>query len=97
MSKYLTAPVKSSSLPKGFHIIGNEAAERFSFYGMRSILFVYMTTYLMQPGGLLDTFTDQEAKSWTHLFVASAYFSLSWVHCFQMPGGVSTEPLLHCR
>ncbi len=75
MSKYLTAPVKSSSLPKGIpYIIGNEAAERFSFYGMRSILFVYMTTYLMQPGGLLDTFTDQEAKSWTHLFVASAYF-----------------------
>ena len=56
-------PRKSSSLPKGIpYIIGNEAAERFSFYGMRSILFVYMTTYLMQPGGLLDTFTDQEAK-----------------------------------
>ena len=73
---YLTAPVKSKGMPKGIpYIIGNEAAERFSFYGMRSVLFVFMTTYLMQPGGGLDTYTDQEAKKWVHLFVASAYFS----------------------
>ena len=72
---YLTAPVKSKGMPKGIpYIIGNEAAERFSFYGMRSVLFVFMTTYLMQPGGGLDTYTDQEAKKWVHLFVASAYF-----------------------
>ena len=72
---YLTAPVKSETMPKGIpYIIGNEAAERFSFYGMRSVLFVFMTTYLMQPGGALDTFTDQEAKKWVHFFVASAYF-----------------------
>ena len=62
-------------MPKGIpYIIGNEAAERFSFYGMRAVLFVFLTTYLMQPDGRLDTFTDQEAKSWVHLFLASAYF-----------------------
>ena len=72
---YLTAPVKSKELPKGIpYIIGNEAAERFSFYGMRSILLVFMTTYLMQPSGQLDTYSDQEAKKWVHRFVASAYF-----------------------
>ena len=32
-------------------IVGNELAERFSFYGMRSILLAYMTLYLCQPGG----------------------------------------------
>ena len=72
---YLTSPVKSKEMPKGIpYIIGNEAAERFSFYGMRAVLFVFLTTYLIQPGGQLDTFTDQEAKGWVHLFVASAYF-----------------------
>jgi POT family proton-dependent oligopeptide transporter len=74
-SPYLTAPVKNKGMPKGIpYIIGNEAAERFSFYGMRSVLMVFMTTYLIQPGGALDVYTDQEAKGWVHLFVASAYF-----------------------
>ena len=49
---YRTAPVKSTEMPKGIpYIIGNEAAERFSFYGMRGILVVFMVHYLMQPGG----------------------------------------------
>jgi len=47
MTKYLTAPVASKELPKGIpYIIGNEAAERFSFYGMKGILVVFMTKYL---------------------------------------------------
>jgi proton-dependent oligopeptide transporter, POT family len=34
-------------MPSGIpHIIGNEAAERFSFYGMKAILFVFLTQYL---------------------------------------------------
>ena len=34
----LTAPVATTELPKGIpYIIGNEAAERFSFYGMKEI------------------------------------------------------------
>ena len=74
MSKYLTAPVKTPHYLRGFPTLLETRLRSVFPYGMRSILFVYMTTYLMQPGGLLDTFTDQEAKSWTHLFVASAYF-----------------------
>ena len=47
MSNYLTAPRASTKLPKGIpYIIGNEAAERFSFYGMKGILVVFMTKYL---------------------------------------------------
>ena len=38
---YQTAPLLTDRMPKGIpYIIGNEAAERFSFYGMRAILFV---------------------------------------------------------
>ena len=46
MSKrpYATAPVASTKMPPGIpYIVGNEAAERFSFYGMRSILVIFMT------------------------------------------------------
>ncbi|MEE3364350.1 MAG: hypothetical protein VX304_01800, partial [Planctomycetota bacterium] len=40
---FLTAPLPSSRMPSGIpFIVGNEAAERFSFYGMKSILFVFM-------------------------------------------------------
>lgn len=48
------------------YIVGNEAAERFSFYGMRSILVVFMTGHLL--------FDDSHAKSVFHLFVAANYF-----------------------
>ena len=47
MNKYLTAPRASKDIPKGIpYIIGNEAAERFSFYGMKGIMVVFMTKYL---------------------------------------------------
>ena len=50
--KYLTAPVQTTKMPKGIpYIIGNEAAERFSFYGMKGILLIFMTQYLfLLPG-----------------------------------------------
>lgn len=44
-------------MPKGIpYIIANEAAERFSFYGMKAILVVFMTQYLWLMG---DAPTDQ--------------------------------------
>ena len=54
-------------------LLGMSLAERFSFYGMRSILLVYMTSYLCQPAGALDLFPNKEAEAWVHLFVGSAY------------------------
>jgi proton-dependent oligopeptide transporter, POT family len=72
---FLTAPAKSTGLPPGIpYIIGNEAAERFSFYGMRAILVVFMTSYLRDRTGGLAVMGDNEASGWYHAFVASNYF-----------------------
>ena len=72
--KYLTAPVKSAEMPPGIpYIVANEAAERFSYYGMRSILVVFMTQYMLSASGAPDHMTESQAKSWYHLFLASVY------------------------
>ncbi len=74
-------------MPPGIpFIVGNELAERFSFYGMRSILFAYMTLYLCQPNGSNDCFGEKEAEAWVHLFVGSAYF-------FPVLGGFLSDAL----
>jgi POT family proton-dependent oligopeptide transporter len=76
MNRYKTAPADCSSLPKGIpYIIGNEAAERFSFYGMRAILVVFMTQYLLTANGQADYMSNDEAKGWYHLFVSAVYFT----------------------
>jgi proton-dependent oligopeptide transporter, POT family len=46
-------------------IIGNEGCERFSFYGMRAILVVYMVQWLAMP--------EHEAKAAYHLFMMACY------------------------
>ena len=56
------------------YIIGNEAAERFSFYGMRSILIVFMTQYLVTRTGAPDHMTDGQARESFGWFVAGVYF-----------------------
>src|ERR1700737_3859798 len=75
-SKYRTAPDQTDTkMPVGVpNIIGNEAAERFSFYGMRSILAIFMTTYLMNGRGQLAVVGAQEAAGWFHDFVFGVYF-----------------------
>lgn len=61
-------------MPLGIpYIVGNEAAERFSYYGMRGILTVFMTQYLMSSSGQLDTMSDGEAKFWYHIFLLVTY------------------------
>ncbi|MEO8209340.1 MAG: POT family MFS transporter [bacterium] len=60
--------------PKGIpYIIGNELAERFSYYGMRAILVVFMTQYLMSQGRL-DPMDENEATTWYHVFAMANYF-----------------------
>lgn len=74
-ARYLTAPQPLTTMPPGIpYIVGNEAAERFSFYGMKAILTVYMTQYLLNWAGKSQPMTGEEAKTYVHLFVASAYF-----------------------
>jgi len=85
MSLYRVTPQNTSKLPSGIgFIIGNEAAERFSFYGMRSVLLAYMTIYLVQPNGESAIFKEKEAEAWVHLFVGSAYF-------FPLIGGILAD------
>ena len=75
-SKYLSAPVASTELPKGIpYIVTNEAAERFSFYGMKGILIVFMTKYLMESGGAEDFMGPDEAKGYYHMFTSAVYFT----------------------
>ncbi len=72
---YRTAPAETTGMPGGIpFIIGNEAAERFSFYGMKTILAVFMTQYLLSASGEAAYLTDAQAREYVHLFVASAYF-----------------------
>ena len=52
-------------------IVGNEACERFSYYGMRSILAGYITGAVLK-GGLGQT--DDAATEIIHLFVFANYF-----------------------
>lgn len=47
-------------------IIASEGAERFSFYGMKNMLTVFLITYLLMA--------RQEAESTYHLFVSACYF-----------------------
>ena len=54
------------------YIVGNEACERFSFYGMKGILVGYMTAQLLR-GGL--NMSDDKATSIFHLFVFANYFT----------------------
>lgn len=53
------------------YIIGNEACERFSFYGMKSILVAYMTAAVLK-GGL--EMSDDKATTIFHWFVFANYF-----------------------
>ena len=74
---YRTAPEPTTKMPGGIpYIIGNEAAERFSYYGMKGILIIFMTQYLvlMQGSRLGDTMSDAEATANVHLFNSAVYF-----------------------
>jgi POT family proton-dependent oligopeptide transporter len=75
-AKYQTAPLARAGMPAGIpFIVANEAAERFSYYGMRAILVVFMTQYLASTSGALDVMSDDEAKGWFHLFASAVYFT----------------------
>lgn len=65
----------NEKMPRGvFYIIGNEAAERFSYYGMRTILVIFMTKYLLDSQGNEAFFSDEQAKTWYHTFMSAVYF-----------------------
>ena len=75
-------------MPPGIpYIVVNEAAERFSFYGMKAILAVFMTRYLVDATGQLAVMQEDEAKASVHLFISAAYF-------LALPGSILADWLL---
>jgi len=76
MSKYRETPQQITRMPPGIpYIIGNELAERFSFYGMKAILMVFLTDYLLSATGDLATMSEERGKAIVHLFVAVTYLT----------------------
>lgn len=71
---YRTVPDhETTAWPPGIpYIIGNEACERFSYYGMRAILQVHLTA-LYAATGLADEIAKSRATATTHLFFAGVY------------------------
>lgn len=85
MAPFRTTPVETDGVPPGVgYIIGNEAAERFSYYGMRGILVAFMTKYLCDASGQLAVMSPEDAKVWYHQFV-------SWVYFFPLAGAVLSD------
>src|SRR4051812_24059408 len=75
-SKYRTIPHLSDRMPPGIpYIVGNEFAERFSFYGMTAILIVFMTQYMKTAAGQPDVLSPEDADIWFHNFTSFVYFT----------------------
>ena len=69
--------VRKSRFPKAVpYIIGNEAAERFSYYGLRSILVTFLVAQFYNPtlDPALTQTAEAHANASTHFFVALSYF-----------------------
>jgi hypothetical protein len=70
-----TAPDPNiTGYPPGIaYIIGNEGCERFSYYGMRAILYVYVVALYMELRGMDAVAADKGATATFHLFGAAVY------------------------
>src|SRR5688572_7960602 len=87
-TQYRTTPALTSEMPDGVpYIVGNEAAERFSYYGMSGILFAFLTKHLMDMQGRPAHMSPEQAKEWTHYFMAAVY-------AFPIVGAVVSDWLL---
>jgi POT family proton-dependent oligopeptide transporter len=73
-ASYRTAPELTDKMPTGIpFIIGNELAERYSFYGMKGLLTVFMTKYLLDATGAPAPMSEPEAIATYHDFTAAVY------------------------
>ncbi|MEO6276795.1 oligopeptide:H+ symporter [Roseateles sp.] len=69
----MTTTATAAKMPPQIpYIIGNEGCERFSFYGMRNILTVFMMTSLLLA--IPEDMRKAEAKEVFHTFVIGVYF-----------------------
>ncbi len=61
-------------MPSGIpYIIANEAAERFSFYGMKAALAIFLAHYLSALGG--DNLSESQATSYVSYFNGAVYLT----------------------
>ncbi len=70
--------VQKSGMPKSVpYIIGNEAAERFSFYGLRSIMSTFLVAQFFNPAmnPALQNVAEAKSNEMVHMFVTLAYFA----------------------
>lgn len=73
-TSYRSAPELTDKMPTGIpYIIGNELAERYSFYGMKGLLTVFMTQYLLDATGAKAPMSEAEAVETYHTFTAAVY------------------------
>jgi POT family proton-dependent oligopeptide transporter len=85
-------PPRDDRFPPGIpYIVGNEGAERFSFYGMQQLLYVYLCGLFV---GFVANAPEAQAKlaeihatQVTHLFIAGVYL-------FPMIGAILADRLL---
>jgi len=69
-----TTPSDTTGLPNGIpYIIANEAAERFSFYGMKAALAIFLANYLGVMGG--ESLSESQATSWVSYFTGAVYLT----------------------
>ena len=61
----MAAKAKAGFPPQIKYIVGNEGCERYSYYGMRSILIVFMTSTLLM--------SNEHATEVMHLFMGACY------------------------
>ncbi len=85
---------RQDRFPEGIpYIVGNECAERFSFYGMRAILYIYLTSLFLhfvpeaQLGAEALNQAKADATAVTHLFMAGVF-------AFPMIGAILADRLL---
>ncbi len=71
---YLTNPPATSQMPGGIpYIVGNEAAERFSYYGMKAVLPIFMTKFLLDSAGNPDFMSEEQTREAIGWFGAAVY------------------------
>lgn len=73
----IQSEVTKTGMPKAVpYIIGNEAAERFSFYGIRSIMSTFLVAQFFNPtmNPMLQGVAEAKSNEMVHLFVTLAYF-----------------------
>ena len=58
-----------------FTLFFAEMWERFSYYGMKAILIVFMTQHMLDASGAKASLDESEATALYHLFTSAVYFT----------------------